>query len=111
MVTVWVTAAWLFAVKTRTTGSPTDDVADPLEKNALVAVSLLGSIGTPVLAKPGLPATGSTCEPDVPPPPTSAGAAAGMAAVSATSTEARTDSQDERLQLLAHVKSDLQRIG
>jgi phospholipase C len=65
----------------------------------------------PVLARPGLPATGSTCEPDVPPPPTSAAAAAGMPAVTAASTEARTDSQDERVKLFAHVKSDLQHVG
>ena len=72
----------------------------------------------PELATPGLPATGSACEPGTPPPPRTpeeagvAGTAATPASMSmlatasgpeATDVTALTDSQDERLKLLDHV--------
>lgn len=58
----------------------------------------------PTLAAPGLPATGSRCTPEIPPPPTSASAAlSGAAAVSSPTASADlSDSQRERLALLAH---------
>jgi phospholipase C len=62
----------------------------------------------PTLAAPGLPATGSACSPEIPPPPTTATAGAKtmamdtMASTSAMSVSV-TDSQSERLKLLEHV--------
>ena len=58
----------------------------------------------PVLAAPGLPATGSRCTPEIPPPPTSAtvGVAAASSPASPTAGFELTDSQHERLALLAH---------
>jgi phospholipase C len=74
-------------------------------------------IEPPTLAAPGLPATGSTCQPQTPPPPTkptstTAKTMAMVAPSGATSAEnatcavraPTTDSQDERLKLLAHVR-------
>jgi len=65
----------------------------------------------PELASPGLPATGSTCEPDVPPPPTTAAAAGVTADVTAGANAglAMTDSQDERMLLLAHTRATANR--
>jgi len=70
----------------------------------------------PELAAPGLPATGSTCQPEVPPPPRTPEEAAAPAPATAalaarTASDATeltdltdlTDSQDERLRLLDHV--------
>jgi phospholipase C len=71
----------------------------------------------PELAAPGLPATGSTCQPEIPPPPRTpeeagVGTAATPASMSMLATAsgpeaadvtALTDSQDERLKLLDHV--------
>ena len=53
----------------------------------------------PILAAPGLPATGSRCTPQIPPPPTSAASVA--AASVPTASAAMTDSQQERMALLA----------
>ncbi|MGZ4802844.1 MAG: alkaline phosphatase family protein [Acidimicrobiia bacterium] len=58
-----------------------------------------GFIEPPTLAAPGLPTSGSSCQPQTPPPPTtSAGAVKTMASV-----KPATDSQDQRHQLLARV--------
>ncbi|MGZ4735581.1 MAG: hypothetical protein ACXV8R_08245, partial [Acidimicrobiia bacterium] len=58
-----------------------------------------GFIEQPTLAAPGLPTSGSSCQPQTPPPPTtSAGAVKTMASV-----KPATDSQDQRHQLLARV--------
>ncbi len=78
-----------------------------------------GFIEPPRLGAPGLPATGSTCQPQTPPPPTSAAAtpAKTMAMVTAGGSgaspgnatcptpQAMTDSQDERVKLLEHIRS------
>ena len=77
-----------------------------------------GFIEPPRLAAPGLPATGSTCQPQTPPPPTSAAATpaktmamvtAGGEASPANATcptpQGMTASQDERVKLLEHIRS------
>ncbi len=77
-----------------------------------------GFIEPPRLAAPGLPATGSTCQPQTPPPPTSAAAtpAKTMAMVTAgggtspsnatcPTPQGTTASQDERVKLLEHIRS------
>jgi phospholipase C len=60
----------------------------------------------PELAAPGLPATGSTCEPHTPPPPTSAAAAAvtSPASLRASAVTARplSDTQQAKVDLLDH---------
>ncbi len=57
----------------------------------------------PALAAPGLPATGSSCQPNTPPPPTTAAANP----VQTTAKHAPlTDSQDERLKALAHLRRE-----
>jgi phospholipase C len=74
-------------------------------------------IEPPTLAAPGLPATGSTCQPQTPPPPTSATtgttAAKPMAMITPGAAEAScavpvpmTQSQDERAQLLEHIRGN-----
>ncbi len=71
----------------------------------------------PTLAAPGLPATGSTCEPQTPPPPTSptANSVQPTAMVAGTgganggtcpAPSPRTASQDERVKLLEHARSE-----
>jgi hypothetical protein len=70
----------------------------------------------PVLAAPGLPATGSTCEPGTPPPPTGASPTtvassapipglghAARSAATVSGSPALSDSQDERMKLLANL--------
>jgi hypothetical protein len=69
----------------------------------------------PTLAAPGLPVTGSACQPDVPPPPTSAAAAAtlpggrirglgdGATAAARSGPSEMSDSQDERIKHLNHM--------
>ncbi len=70
-------------------------------------------IEPPVLAKPGLPATGSTCTPNIPPPPTSADLSAsgrlnasGTEAVQNASANARpmNDTQRQRLDYYHRLK-------
>jgi phospholipase C len=55
----------------------------------------------PTLARPGLPATGSACTPEIPPPPTSADvpgvAAVGSAAPTGTAASLLTDPRYQRL--------------
>jgi len=62
----------------------------------------------PTLDAPGLPATGSLCSPTIPPPPTEAGAAA-VAAVAPAAAGASgpplSDSQNDRLALLEHIRA------
>ena len=57
----------------------------------------------PVLAAPGLPATGSACSPEIPPPPTSTGARPSRARV-ATPSVGLSDSMHQRHALLAHAR-------
>jgi phospholipase C len=70
----------------------------------------------PALAAPGLPVTGSACQPDVPPPPTGASVPAtsptgrlrglgdgAVAAATRTGTAELSDSQDERIRHLNHM--------
>ncbi len=64
----------------------------------------------PALARPGLPATGSRCTPEIPPPPTAASVpavapatATGPTTAPAAATEL-TDSQQERFGLLTHAR-------
>ena len=65
-------------------------------------------IEPPVLARPGLPATGSRCTPEIPPPPTSARVPAIAPATATRRTSAPiaaselTDSQHQRFGLLTH---------
>ncbi|HEY3143241.1 MAG TPA: alkaline phosphatase family protein [Acidimicrobiales bacterium] len=64
------------------------------------------------LAAPGLPATGSVCEPQTPPPPTEpAAATAAASALASAAPMPLTDSQDERLKLLDHVAQQLSTAG
>ena len=58
----------------------------------------------PTLAAPGLPATGSTCSPEIPPPPTSASVAAATGAGTSTPSVRPTDSMQQRIALLAHAR-------
>jgi phospholipase C len=69
----------------------------------------------PTLAAPGLPATGSTCQPQTPPPPTSATttAAKPMAMITPGAADAScavpvpmTQSQAERVKLLEHIRGN-----
>ncbi len=66
-----------------------------------------GFLDPPALAAPGLPATGSLCTPDIPPPPTEPAVAAAMASSPSTASSANlpplTASQDDRLKLLDHI--------
>ncbi len=57
----------------------------------------------PTLAAPGLPATGSACSPEIPPPPTTATAATAMAS-GAPSSLPLSDSMQQRMALLAHAR-------
>jgi phospholipase C len=60
----------------------------------------------PVLAAPGLPATGSACTPSIPPPPTSAAIAMGVPQPPlppASELPPSTPSQDDRQKLLDHI--------
>jgi hypothetical protein len=90
---------------------------DANASNLLDCLDLRGRppfLDPPELAAPGLPATGSVCEPDVPPPPTSAevgalaatgvrGLGDGAAATLAAGTADLTGSQDERVRMLARL--------
>jgi phospholipase C len=90
---------------------------DANASNLLDCLDLRGRppfLDPPELAAPGLPATGSVCEPDVPPPPTSAevgalaatgvrGLGDGAAATLAAGTADLTESQDERVRMLARL--------
>ncbi len=60
----------------------------------------------PTLAAPGLPATGSRCQPNIPPPPTTPATNPVQTAAMATPAvhTPLTDSQDERLKALAHLR-------
>jgi phospholipase C len=72
----------------------------------------------PTLAAPGLPATGSSCQPDIPPPPTTptansvqtmamttpVGVTTPANGVSCTTDAPVTDSQDERLKALTQLR-------
>ncbi len=57
----------------------------------------------PTLAAPGLPATGSSCSPQIPPPPTSA-AGATVATAPAAGPAELSDSMQERFALLARAR-------
>jgi phospholipase C len=63
-------------------------------------------IEPPRLARPGLPASGSRCSPEIPPPATSASttATATHAAATAAPSLAPSDSMQQRMALLAHAR-------
>ena len=60
----------------------------------------------PVLAAPGLPATGSRCDPTTPPPPTSASASAPPIIGRPTGGAPLSESQADRFKLLEHIRAE-----